>query len=339
MLRVPIGTTDGGEPLELDLKESAQQGMGPHGLVVGATGSGKSELLRTLVLRLAMAHSPEQLNVVLVDFKGGATFAGLAALPHVSALITNLADELALVERMQDALSGELVRRQEILRAAGNLASVREYDAARAAGAELPPLPSLFVVVDEFSELLSAQPEFIDLFVAIGRLGRSLGLHLLLASQRLDEGRLRGLESHLSYRIGLRTFSAQESRTVLGVPDAAELPAVPGLGYLRTDPATLVRFATAYVSGSRPPRSTSAGNGILPFSIAEVPLPDDDAVSPIEAESVLDLAVRRMAGRGPAAHRIWLPPLDEPETLEDLLRHRREPPNLVRAGRHRRPTA
>ena len=227
-LRVPIGLGESGALVHLDIKESAQQGMGPHGLVIGATGSGKSEFLRTLVLGLAMTHSPEQLNMVLVDFKGGATFAGMSEMPHVSAVITNLANELTLVDRMQDALSGEMVRRQELLREAGNFASIRDYEKARAAGEDLSPLPSLFIVVDEFSEMLSAKPEFIDLFVAIGRLGRSLGLHLLLASQRLEEGRLRGLESHLSYRVGLRTFSAQESRAVLGVPDAYELPAVPG---------------------------------------------------------------------------------------------------------------
>ena len=104
-LRVPIGIDADGQPVELDIKESAQGGMGPHGLVVGATGSGKSELLRTLVLGLALTHSPEVLNFVLVDFKGGATFLGLDKLPHVSAVITNLEQELPLVDRMQDALS------------------------------------------------------------------------------------------------------------------------------------------------------------------------------------------------------------------------------------------
>ncbi len=84
------------------------------------------------------------------------------------------------------------------------------------------------MVLDEFSELLAAKPELIDLFVTIGRVGRSLGVHLLLASQRLEEGRLRGLDTQLSYRIGLRTFSAPESRIVLGVPDAYELPSRPG---------------------------------------------------------------------------------------------------------------
>ncbi len=329
-LRVPVGLAEGGGQVHLDLKESAQQGMGPHGLVVGATGSGKSEFLRTLVLGLALTHSPEQLNLVLVDFKGGATFAGMADLPHTSAVITNLADELTLVDRMQDALSGEMVRRQELLRQAGNFASVRDYDRARSTGEDLPPLPSLFIVVDEFSELLTAKPEFIDLFVAIGRLGRSLGLHLLLASQRLEEGRLRGLESHLSYRVGLRTFSAQESRVVLGVPDAYELPGVPGLGYLKPDPATLTRFQAAYVSGppSGRPRvrrdETATGRGILPYTISEVQTftdPEPDEPEPVvqdDGESLLDVAVGRMRGHGPTAHQVWLPPLDTPDTLDRL---------------------
>ncbi|WP_395695758.1 type VII secretion protein EccCa [Nocardioides sp.] len=342
-LRVPIGLGEGGQVVHLDIKESAQQGMGPHGLVIGATGSGKSEFLRTLVLGLALTHSPEQLNMVLVDFKGGATFAGMTELPHVSAVITNLAQELTLVDRMQDALSGEMVRRQELLREAGNFASVRDYEKARAAGEDLAPLPSLFVVVDEFSEMLSAKPEFIDLFVAIGRLGRSLGLHLLLASQRLEEGRLRGLESHLSYRVGLRTFSAAESRTVLGVPDAYELPADPGLGYLKPDPTTMLRFKAAYVSG--PPagrarvRRDEGGHvqGILPFTIsevqqldpAEVPEPEPVVAEPAgEQGTVLELAVGQMAGRGPAAHQVWLPPLDVPDTLDSLMPDLEEHPEL-----------
>ncbi|MGY2700821.1 type VII secretion protein EccCa [Nocardioides sp. HB32] len=341
-LRVPIGLGEGGSVVHLDIKESAQQGMGPHGLVIGATGSGKSEFLRTLVLGLALTHSPEQLNMVLVDFKGGATFAGMTDLPHVSAVITNLAQELTLVDRMQDALSGEMVRRQELLRDAGNFASIRDYEKARASGEVLAPLPSLFVVVDEFSEMLSAKPEFIDLFVAIGRLGRSLGLHLLLASQRLEEGRLRGLESHLSYRVGLRTFSAGESRTVLGVPDAYELPADPGLGYLKPDPTTMLRFKAAYVSG--PPsgrvrvRRDEGGHvqGILPFTISEVleldvaePEPEPVVVQePGDQESLLDIAVRHMTGQGPAAHQVWLPPLDVPDTLDALMPDLGEHPDL-----------
>ncbi|BCJ65948.1 type VII secretion protein EccCa [Polymorphospora rubra] len=329
-LRVPIGIGADGSPVELDLKESAQDGMGPHGLLIGATGSGKSEVLRTLVLALAATHSSELLNFVLVDFKGGATFASLDRLPHTAAVITNLADELPLVDRMVDAINGELIRRQELLRRAGNHAGLRDYEKARAAGAALAPLPSLLIVCDEFSELLSAKPDFIDLFVQIGRVGRSLGVHLLLASQRLEEGRLRGLDTHLSYRLGLRTFSALESRAVLGVPDAYELPRSPGHGYLKsgnTEP--LVRFRAAYVSGPHrtagspgPVGDEPGGVRVLGYSTHLVLVAEPVTAVPAEesgAATLLDILVSRLDGQGPPAHRVWLPPLGASPTLDELV--------------------
>ncbi|MFF5295422.1 type VII secretion protein EccC [Paractinoplanes globisporus] len=331
-LRVPLGVGADGSPIELDLKESAQDGMGPHGLLIGATGSGKSELLRTLVMALAATHSSETLNFVLIDFKGGATFSSLDRLPHTAAVITNLADELVLVDRMVDAIDGEMIRRQELLRKAGNYASLRDYEKARAGGAALPPLPSLLVICDEFSELLSAKPDFIDLFVQIGRLGRSLGVHLLLASQRLEEGRLRGLDTHLSYRIGLRTFSALESRAVLGVPDAYELPRSPGHGYLKFGTEPLLRFKAAYVSGPlRKAGARAAAGGaqavpqVLEYSTRYIPAPKP--AKPVQpkpeeipaGESVLDVMVDRLNGQGPPAHQVWLPPLNQSPALDELL--------------------
>lgn len=268
-LRVPIGITRGAsapQPVLIDLRESAHGGMGPHGLCIGATGSGKSELLRTLAAALAATHSPEELNFVLVDFKGGATFLGLDGLPHTSAVITNLEEEAVLVERMHDAIAGELNRRQEILRAAGGIANITDYNEQAGRTEGMARLPALVIIVDEFSELLANHPDFADLFVAVGRLGRSLGVHLLLASQRLEEGRLRGLDSHLSYRIGLRTFSAAESRQVLGVVDAHELPRTPGAGFLKFGPDPVTGFQAAYVSGPpRPPAAETddcAGSGV-----------------------------------------------------------------------------
>jgi S-DNA-T family DNA segregation ATPase FtsK/SpoIIIE len=329
-LRVPIAVGSDGTLVELDIKESAQGGTGPHGMLIGATGSGKSELLRTLVLAMALTNSSETLNFVLVDFKGGATFLGLDELPHVSAVITNLADEASLVSRMRDALHGELMRRQELLRAAGNYTSVLEYEKARAAGTPLEPLPSLFVVVDEFSELLAAHRDFMELFVMIGRLGRSLGVHLLLASQRLDEGRMHQLESHLSYRIGLRTFSAMESRGVLGVPDAHQLPPQPGSGFLKTGVEALTRFRAAYSSGSYRRRGKAdqarVASQVVPWSAARVapvepPAPDDNEQEEPEdtGETLLSVAVDRMRDAGPPAHQVWLPPLDLPATLDQVL--------------------
>jgi DNA segregation ATPase FtsK/SpoIIIE, S-DNA-T family len=328
-LRVPIGVGADGRPVELDLKESAQDGMGPHGLVIGATGSGKSELLRTLVIGLAATHSSESLNFVLIDYKGGATFVSLDRLPHVAAVITNLADELTLVDRMSDAINGEVLRRQALLRGAGNYASIHDYERARSGGAPLAPLPTLLIVCDEFSELLTAKPDFIELFVQIGRVGRSLGVHLLLASQRLEEGRLRGLDTHLSYRLGLRTFSALESRAVLGVPDAYELPRAPGHGYLKYGTEPLVRFRAAYVSGPATPAGAVAPPApavrppVLDYTTHDVPVPRAAAPSgrpaPAGSTSLLDLLVGRLSGHGAPAHQVWLPPLGAAASLDELL--------------------
>ena len=316
-LRVPVGRCADGTPLHLDLKEAAHDGMGPHGLCVGATGSGKSEFLRTLVLGLITTHPPEELNLVLIDFKGGATFLGLHRARHVSALITNLAEEAQLVARMADALAGEMTRRQELLRAAGNVANIAEYRRRT----DLPALPALLIVVDEFSELLQQHPDFAELFVAIGRLGRSLGMHLLLASQRLDEGRLRGLESHLSYRVCLKTFSSNESRSVLGIADAYELPNTPGAAYLKTPSGDLVRFQTAFVSATGTlPEYMPAAPHHTPrprlFATSWMPAYHRPATS---ATTVLQQVVDRLAGYGTPAHQVWLPPLPSAIPLSDVL--------------------
>lgn len=333
-LRVPIGVGQDGRPIMLDIKEASQEGMGPHGLCVGATGSGKSELLRTLVLGLAVTHSSETLNFILADFKGGATFSGMSDMPHVAAVITNLADDLTMVDRMRDSITGELQRRQELLRSAGNYANITDYEKARAAGAPLEPMASLVMVLDEFSELLTAKPDFIDMFIQIGRIGRSLGVHMLLASQRLEEGKLRGLDTFLSYRIGLRTFSASESRTAIGVPDAYHLPNVPGAGILKYDTETMVQFKAAYVSGVHRSDADGGGGGSrtrrlpVPFTAAPVTRHVIEEPEPVQrvprqddaqADTVLDVIVQRMAGQGPPAHQVWLPPLAESPSMDRLL--------------------
>jgi S-DNA-T family DNA segregation ATPase FtsK/SpoIIIE len=325
-LAVPIGRKDDGSPLLLDLKEAAAGGMGPHGMLVGATGSGKSELLRSFTAAVAVRHDPALVNLLLIDFKGGAAFADLAALPHVAGLVTNLADDLSLVDRMQLALSGELARRQEALRLAGNLGSIAEYQAARARGAPLPPLPYLVVVVDEFGELLAAKPDFLETFLTVGRLGRSLGVHLLLATQRLDEGRIRGLEPHLRYRLCLRTFTAEESRAVLGTADAFELPSLPGLGYLKVDSeksrfkAALCGTSQQQDQGAAEQPGQSAGPGALlrPLSLGSAAA-DGQAVT--TAVHVNDLQVLvQLAGQAAdeRARQIWLAPLPGDLTLGGL---------------------
>jgi len=332
-LRVPLGVDGDGEPVHLDLREAAEGGDGPHGLVVGATGSGKSELLRAAVLALALGHPPDELALLLVDWKGGASFADVCDLPHVVGLATNLADGGADVERVTAALRGELERRQRALREVG-ADSLRAYAARCRAGEPLPALPTLVVVVDEFGELLAAEPGLLDVLSVAGRLGRSLGVHLVLASQRLEEGRLRGLDSHLRYRICLRVLTAGESHAVLGVADAVALPAEPGHALLSVD-GRLVRLRVAHTSSPAAAAPTGPGVAAKPLPlVAELRLGGDP-----EAAAWGDLARRDgrdgpVPGRGtqrsaavarivaldaaPAAP-VWLPPLPPSISLAPLL--------------------
>ncbi|GAA3959499.1 hypothetical protein GCM10023085_47400 [Actinomadura viridis] len=299
-LRVPIGLDAEGRPVELDL---AGSGHGPHGMIIGATGSGKSELLRSIVLGLAVTHPPEALNVLLLEHMGSATFAGMERLPHVSAHVT-LFDDLSRPERMYEALSGELMRRQQALRPAGDLTSLHGSQRGREEGAGTPPGPALLIVVDEFSELLAVKPEFGELFASIGRHGAALGVHLLLSSQRYEESRMRGLNERIGQRIVLRTRSAAESQAVLGVPDAYELPPGAGHGFLRRGTEPPLWFRAAYASEPMP-REPAGDPG--------------DPAAPAAPESLHEVIVRRLAGHGTEALGIWQPPLEAPPSLAELL--------------------
>ena len=330
-LRVPIGSDDAGSTILLDLKESAQLGVGPHGLCVGATGSGKSELLRTLVAALASTHGPEARSMILIDYKGGAAFAPFAPLPHVVGLMDNLADDAGLVERARASLAGEVTRRQKQLRDAGSSPDIAHYRRLRAEHPEMAPMPHLFVIIDEFGELLTASPDLVDLLLTIGRIGRSIGVHLLLSSQRIEAGKLRGLDTYLSYRICLRTFTEAESSTVIGVSDAFHLPAVPGYGYLKVDTSIFTRFRSGFVSGpidtideqpapdeieERVPLLLPTYNGLEEES--SVTIEDDVPEGHTTRTTVVDTVVSQLAQAAPVSSPVWLDPLPSRLTLSRL---------------------
>ena len=343
-LRVPFGLDDHGNPVQLDLKESAQFGMGPHGICIGATGSGKSEMLRTLILSLAMAHPPEDLSMILVDYKGGAAFAPFAGLPHLAGLIDNLADDPQLTTRARASIAGEVVRRQQLLKDAGSSPSITHYRQLRAdERPELPPMPHLFVVIDEFGELLTAEPEFIDLFLQIGRIGRSIGVHLLLSSQRIEGGKLRGLDTYLSYRLGLRTFSDAESQVVLNTPDAFHLPALPGYGYLKVDTTVYTRFRSGYVSGPsaqvvRAPVADVRPRPLLVPVYNGVKADADEPDRPLELRrpdtgvTFVEASVAELRDDDRLTRPVWLPPLPERLALGSLIGGATPPPLQVVVG-------
>lgn len=282
-LRIPFGhELKTGEIQYLDIKEGAEFGAGPHGMLIGTTGSGKSEFLRTLILSLAATHHPDQVNLLLTDFKGGSTFLGMEKLPHTAAVVTNMEEEAELVSRMGEVLSGELDRRQSILRqagiqvgAAGALSGVAEYEKHRERGADLAPLPTLFVVVDEFAELLQNHPDFIQLFDRICRVGRSLRVHLLLATQSLNTGgvRIDKLEPNLTYRIALRTTSSAESKAVIGTPEAQYITnAESGVGFLRVGMEDPVKFRSVFTGTNYVPPSLDSDVVATPKHTAQSPM-------------------------------------------------------------------
>lgn len=340
-LRVPIGVTATGEPLWFDLKDEAEGGMGPHGLMIGMTGSGKSQTLMSILLSLLTTHSAERLIVIYADFKGEAGADIFRNFPQVVAVISNMAEKKSLADRFADTLRGEVARRETLLRESGRAIqgsafnSVAEYEAAQEAGHDLPPLPTLFVVADEFTLMLADHPEYADLFDYVARKGRSFRIHLLFASQTLDVGKIKDIDKNTSYRIGLKVASPSISRQIIGVDDAYHIESGKqhkGEGFLVPAPgAAPIKFRATYVDGIyEPPRV--ARTIVVPtvpqprlFTSGAVD-PDQDIVElpgadePLGPPRKLIATVgEQLAGYGPRAPQLWLPPLDEPIALTSLL--------------------
>jgi S-DNA-T family DNA segregation ATPase FtsK/SpoIIIE len=229
-LAAPVGRRAGGESLMLDLHERAH---GPHGLVAGATGSGKSELLQAMVASLAVDFHPHDVAFVLIDFKGGSMSNAFEGLPHLAGAITNLegTEQSALAARALAAIRGELQRRQTLLARAGEN-HVDRYQQRYWEGGVTEPLPHLIIVVDEFAELATELPDFMKQLISAVRVGRSLGIHLILATQKPAGVVNEQIWSNARFRICLRVERPEDSREVLKRPDAAGLTQ-PGRAYFQ----------------------------------------------------------------------------------------------------------
>lgn len=317
-------------PFSVDLSRD-----GPHGLIAGTTGSGKSELLQTVIASLAVANRPDQMTFVLVDYKGGSAFADCARLPHTVGMVTDLGPHL--VQRALASLSAELTRREHLLAGVGakDIEDYqRELDKGRAAGDGA--LPRLVIVIDEFASLVRDLPDFVTGLVSIAQRGRSLGLHLLLATQRPSGVVSADIRANTNLRIALRVTDPGESSDVIDAPDAASIAkSTPGRAYVRLGHGSLVPFQAGRVGGLRPPASHPGRSGRHAARAAEPisrrtwaapvgwtdlgrpePLPPAGTGHPDEELTDLKVLVEAV-GRAardlgiPAQPSPWLPPLPD----------------------------
>lgn len=231
-------------PFRLDLVRD-----GPHGLVGGTTGAGKSELLQTMIGSLAAVNRPDELTFVLVDYKGGSAFRECSRLPHTLGMITDLDGHL--VERALASLAAELRRRERVL-AAAEAKDHTEYRARRARDPQLPPLPRLLIVIDEFATLVRELPDFVPGMVNLAQRGRSLGLHLILATQRPGGSVNNEIKANTNLRISLRVTDRAESQDIIDAPDAANISAAtPGRALVRRGATAPVPVQSAWAGAER----------------------------------------------------------------------------------------
>lgn len=322
-------------PFSIDLVRD-----GPHGLVAGTTGSGKSEFLQTLVAALAAANRPDSMTFVLIDYKGGAAFSGCMDLPHTVGMVTDL--DSHLVERALDSLRAELVRREYLLGLAG-AKDIEDYYAHQGRGGHGIDLPRLVIVIDEFAAMAKELPDFVAGLIGIAQRGRSLGIHLVMATQRPSGVISPEIRANTNLRIALRMTDAGESSDVIDIPDAARISqSIPGRAYARLGHASIIPFQTARIGGARTV-AASAATGADDASSAQtvprrapfvarlttkqfaMPMPQPprraQAVTAQTDLSVLVTAIRDASSKLEIAvqHSPWLQPLAESISLEHLL--------------------
>jgi len=357
LLRIPFGNrTDTGELLVLDMKDMNSGGDGPHGVMSGTTGSGKTTALRTVIAAIMLGHPPQNVQMVLADCKGGSGVKPFEHAPHVAHVITDLEDDQALIDRFVDAMWGEIARRKEVCNGAG-ADDAFEYNLIRAdearKGVVLPPLPALVVVLDEFKEFFRLKADAQEVLDQICRQGRSYWVHLLMASQDIDT-RAEKLLENVGYRLVLRA-NTSASASAAGVPAAVNLPREVGLGYLRLGAAeNLTKFKTEFLwrDYRRPgqeadevedfaavadfvePQLFTTEVAALPAPVT-APRPDADP----EAEAVAEGAEEEPADalRKPKVGRVtidqlrqidfepcrlWQPPLDRARTIDEVVEMR-----------------
>ena len=312
-LRALVGSS-GVDSMHLDLRA-----QGPHALVGGTTGSGKSEFLQAWVLGMAAEYSPDRVTFLFVDYKGGSAFADCVTLPHCVGLVTDLSPHL--VRRALTSLRAELHFREHLL----NRKKAKDLLELEKRGDPESP-PALVLVIDEFAALVGEVPEFVDGVVDIAQRGRSLGIHLIMATQR-PAGVIRdNLRANTNLRIALRMADESDSQDVVGVKEAGGFdPSIPGRGLVKTGPGRLTQFQSGYAGGwtSREPDRPGIAVAQLRFGAEnrweEPRQPEVDEIKDLgptdQQRLVASVVAASRTAAIPAPRRPWL---DELATVYEL---------------------
>ncbi len=316
-LRAIIGQSQT-DAMTLDLRT-----QGPHALVGGTTGAGKSEFLQAWVLGMAAAHSPDRVTFLFVDYKGGSAFADCVDLPHTVGLVTDLSPHL--VRRALTSLRAELHHREHLF----NRKKAKDLlELEKRRDPDTPP--ALVLVIDEFAALAGEVPEFVDGVVDIAQRGRSLGIHLIMATQRPAGVIKDNLRANTNLRVALRMADESDSKDVVDDPVAASFPpSLPGRGIAKTGPGRLVPFQSAYAGGWSTDEVQAAEVKVAELRFGSTQLweadqePESDShdedLGPNDQKRLVATFVKAAQSAGiPAPRRPWLDDLERAVDLRDL---------------------
>lgn len=326
-LPVPVGMGAAGKKSILNIHDKIERkGHGPHGLIAGTTGSGKSEVIQALVAALAVNYHPHDIVFLLIDYKGGGMSNTFENLPHLVGSITNLDGNL--IERAKVSLRAELMRREKVLKEAGNLQHIDEYNKSHLSNEN--PLPHLVIIIDEFAELKKEQPDFMNELISIAAKGRTLGVHLILATQKPSGVVDDKIWSNSRFRICLRVQDEADSKEMIKIPDAAWIT-TPGRGYFQVGSNEILEMVQFAWSGApyRPGQQQTQEVFIREVTLTGRLVPRTERIAVKKSDEggrrkkQLDVLVDYLAEEaenmgikpldGP-----WLPPLPKQLSLEEV---------------------
>lgn len=323
-MAVSLGVGSDGKEVIFDIHEKRD---GPMGLIAGTTRAGKTELIQTWIIQMASKFSPEEVNFVLFDFKGTSLIDPVKSLPHLVGEISNTGPDDSGQDfelRYCTALNSEIIRRQKLLSDTGST-NILDYQKKYHNNQVTEPMPFLMIILDEFARIKDTHPNFIKLANSLYATGGSLGMYVILSTQNPASAISSEIRANSAFQLCARVADNQDSREMIGVPDAAHLPKIPGRAFLRVRAQGTLQCFQSYYAGAAYDAETHTSENAMPTALVEV----NGNALPVKTEkpdfTELEAAVehicqvaKSMRIRDP--HKVWQPPLDKQISIYDVLK-------------------